>query len=89
MHELIEEIEQQRDDLSDARQELAERNRDLEELNRKANLYLDIYLDAITYEILNAIMGLRGYAELVRSLLEKKNRSSPTRLSGLQRRAMM
>jgi len=64
LHELLEEIELQRDDLKDARQELAERNRDLEELNRKANLYLDIYLDAITYEILNAIMGLRGYAEL-------------------------
>lgn len=64
LHELLEEIEQQRDDLADARQELAARNRDLEELNRKANLYLDIYLDAITYEILNAIMGLRGYAEL-------------------------
>jgi len=66
MHELMEEIEQQRDDLRDARQALADRNRDLEELNRKANLYLDIYLDAITYEILNAIMGLRGYAELFR-----------------------
>ena len=66
LHALLEEIESQRDDLNDARQALAERNRDLEELNRKANLYLDIYLDAITYEILNAIMGLRGYAELVR-----------------------
>jgi signal transduction histidine kinase len=67
LHELLEEIEQQRDDLSDARQELAAHNRDLEELNRKANLYLDIYLDAITYEILNAIMGLRGYAELFKA----------------------
>jgi signal transduction histidine kinase len=66
LHDLLEEIEQQRDDLHDAREALAERNRDLEELNRKANLYLDIYLDAITYEILNAIMGLRGYAELLR-----------------------
>jgi signal transduction histidine kinase len=65
LHDLLEEIEQQRDDLNDARHALAERNRDLEELNRKANLYLDIYLDAITYEILNAIMGLRGYAELL------------------------
>nr|WP_321353271.1 ATP-binding protein [uncultured Methanoregula sp.] len=64
MHNLLDEIEQQRDDLRDARASLAERNRDLEELNRKANLYLDIYLDAITYEILNAIMGLRGYAEM-------------------------
>jgi signal transduction histidine kinase len=66
LHSLLEEIEQQRDDLKDAREELAARNRELEELNRKAHLYLDIYLDAITYEILNAIMGLRGYAELFR-----------------------
>jgi signal transduction histidine kinase len=72
MHELLEEIEQQRDDLADARQELADRNRELEELNRKANLYLDIYLDSITYEILNAIMGLRGYAELVRTSAGEK-----------------
>jgi signal transduction histidine kinase len=67
MQALLEEIQQQRDDLAEARQDLADRNRALEELNRKANLYLDIYLDAITYEILNAIMGLRGYAELVRA----------------------
>jgi signal transduction histidine kinase len=66
LQDFLTEIEQQRDDLSDAREALADRNRDLEELNRKANLYLDIYLDAITYEILNAIMGLRGYAELLK-----------------------
>jgi signal transduction histidine kinase len=67
LNDLLVEVEQQRDDLNDARHELTERNRDLEELNRKANLYLDIYLDAITYEILNAIMGLRGYADLLRA----------------------
>ncbi len=66
LHDLLEEIEQQRDALSNARQALADRNQHLEELNRKANLYLDIYLDTITYEILNSIMGLRGYAELLR-----------------------
>jgi signal transduction histidine kinase len=66
LQDFLTEIEQQRDDLSDARAALADRNRDLEELNRKANLYLDIYLDAITYEILNAVMGLRGYAELLK-----------------------
>jgi signal transduction histidine kinase len=74
MHEFLEEISQQRDDLADARQELASRNRDLEELNRKADLYLDIYLDAITYEILNAIMGLRGYAELSRDAVPESER---------------
>jgi signal transduction histidine kinase len=74
MHEFLEEISQQRDDLADARQELSSRNRDLEELNRKADLYLDIYLDAITYEILNAIMGLRGYAELSREAVPESER---------------
>ncbi len=74
LHDLLEEIEQQRDNLRDAREALAERNRDLEELNRKANLYLDIYLDAITYEILNAIMGLRGYAELFRETAQDSER---------------
>ncbi|MFA4848519.1 MAG: ATP-binding protein [Methanoregula sp.] len=87
MHELIEEIELQRDDLTDARQELAERNRDLEELNRKANFYLDIYLDAITYEILNAIMGLRGYAELVRTTAGKKEQEFADKIIGLAKRS--
>ncbi len=87
MHDLIEEIEQQRDDLTDARQELDKRNRDLEELNRKANLYLDIYLDAITYEILNAIMGLRGYAELVRTSAGKKEQQLADKIIGLAKRS--
>ena len=87
MHDLIEEIEQQRDDLTDARQELDQRNRDLEELNRKANLYLDIYLDAITYEILNAIMGLRGYAELVRTTAGVKEQQFADKIIGLAKRS--
>ena len=74
LHALLEEIEQQRDDLCDARQALADRNSELEELNRKANLYLDIYLDAISYEILNTTMGLRGYAELFRDSTDEKGR---------------
>ncbi len=74
LRNLLDEIEQQRDDLADARLELSDRNRDLEELNRKANVYLDIYLDAITYEILNAIMGLRGYAELFRDTVQDSER---------------
>jgi len=87
MHELIEEIEQQRDSLKDAREELAERNRDLEELNRKANLYLDIYLDAITYEILNAIMGLRGYAELVYDTANEQERQFVQKIVGLAKKS--
>ena len=87
MHELLEEIGQQRDSLADARQELAERNRDLEELNRKANLYLDIYLDSITYEILNAIMGLRGYAELIHDAAGEKERQFVEKIVALAKKS--
>jgi signal transduction histidine kinase len=66
LNRMLSEIRKKRDELNAARQALAKRNHDLEELNRKANLYLDIYLDVITYEILNAIMGLRGYAEYLK-----------------------
>jgi len=87
LHDLLEEIEQQRDDLRDAREALAERNRDLEELNRKANLYLDIYLDAITYEILNAIMGLRGYAELFRHTAQDSERIFADKIIALAKKS--
>lgn len=87
LHDLLEEIEQQRDDLSNARQALANRNRDLEELNRKANLYLDIYLDAITYEILNAIMGLRGYAELLRETTQDSKDKFAEKIIALAKRS--
>jgi len=66
LNQMLADLEEKRAELSAARSELAMRNQDLEELNRKANLYLDIYLDVITYEILNAIMGLRGYAEYLK-----------------------
>jgi signal transduction histidine kinase len=39
----------------------------LAEANRKANMYLNIYLDVVTYELFNAINALDGYAELIRS----------------------
>ncbi|MGB8309835.1 MAG: CHASE4 domain-containing protein [Methanoregula sp.] len=65
LNQMLSKIEMQHNDLVRVRQELAVRNRDLEELNRKANLYLDIYLDTITYEILNGTMALRGYAEML------------------------
>lgn len=66
LNQMLDEIQENRDEISRARRELASRNQELEELNRKANLYLDIYLDVLTYEILNAIMGLRGYAEYLK-----------------------
>ncbi len=42
---------------------LAMQSEQLAEANRKANMYLDIYLDVVSYEILNAINSLDGYAE--------------------------
>jgi len=83
LEQLVEEIGQQRDELHDAREELDRRNQQLEELNRKANLYLDIYLDAISYEILNAIMGLRGYAELLKETSGEKEKLMADRIIGL------
>jgi signal transduction histidine kinase len=66
LNRMLKELKENRDAIFKTRLELASRNRELEELNRKANLYLDIYLDVLTYEILNTIMGLRGYAEYLR-----------------------
>ncbi|MGA9620478.1 CHASE4 domain-containing protein [Methanoregula sp.] len=74
LNQMLADLEEKRAELSAARSELAERNRDLEEFNRKANLYLDIYLDVITYEILNAIMGLRGYAEYLNDMAHENEK---------------
>jgi signal transduction histidine kinase len=52
-------------DLQEKETELARRGELLSEANRKANLYLDIYLDVLTYEILNSTMSIQGYAELL------------------------
>ncbi len=54
-------------ELQDKETELAKRGELLAEANRKANLYLDMYLDVLTYEILNSTMSIRGYADLIRS----------------------
>jgi len=67
LNRMLDEIQHYHEELRASQETLGERNQHLAELNRKANLYLDIYLDVITYEILNALMGLRGYADLIRS----------------------
>jgi signal transduction histidine kinase len=87
LRDLLDEIQQQRDDLNTARQELSERNIHLEELNRKANLYLDIYLDAITYEILNSLMGLRGYAELFYESAGPKEKIFAEKIIGITKKS--
>jgi signal transduction histidine kinase len=87
LNQMLKEIEKKRNQLSEARSELALRNRDLEELNRKANLYLDIYLDVITYEILNAIMGLRGYAEYLEPTANEKEKPFLKKISDLAQKS--
>ena len=67
LNRMLDEIQRYHEELKASQETLEERNLQLAELNRKANLYLDIYLDVITYEILNALMGLRGYADIIRS----------------------
>lgn len=80
LNNMLRELQEKRDLLAAARQELALRNRDLEELNRKANLYLDIYLDVLTYEILNAIMGLQGYAEYLNDTADGNEKKFLTKI---------
>ena len=52
--------------LEDKEIELKDQGTQLAEAHRKANLYLDIYLDVLTYEILNVTISLQAYAELIR-----------------------
>jgi signal transduction histidine kinase len=80
LNNMLRELQEKRDQLAAARQELTLRNRDLEELNRKANLYLDIYLDVLTYEILNAIMGLQGYAEYLNDTADGNEKKFLTKI---------
>jgi sensor domain CHASE-containing protein len=47
-------------------QELQDKDTELKEVNRKANLYLDIYLDVLTNEIINVTISLKQFTDLVR-----------------------
>lgn len=53
---------------------LAMQSEQLAEANRKANMYLDIYLDVVTYELLNAINSMDGYAEVIKSRGNEKEK---------------
>ena len=46
--------------------ELQDKDTELKEVNRKANLYLDIYLDVLTNEIINVTISLKQFTDLVR-----------------------
>lgn len=53
-------------ELQEKKAELARQREELAEAHRKATLYLDIYLDVLSYEILNVTISLQAYAELIR-----------------------
>jgi len=67
-------------ELQENEADLARRGENLSEANRKANLYLDIYLDVLTYEIQNSTMSIRGYAELIEASGGEKERLYAQRL---------
>ena len=54
------------EEMQETETELKSQGALLAEAHRKANLYLDIYLDVLTYEILNVTISLQAYAELIR-----------------------
>ena len=67
-------------ELAESQTELAVKSELLADANRKANMYLDIYLDVVTYEILNAINSLDGYAELIQSRGSEKEKDYAGRI---------
>jgi len=62
------------EELDESQVQLAQQGEELAEANRKANLYLDIYLDVVTYEIMNAIFGLSGYADILKNTVGEKEK---------------
>jgi len=67
-------------ELEDSQHELALQRAQLAEANRKANLYLDIYLDVLTYEIMNAIFSLSGYADILKNSVGDKEKGYTLRM---------
>lgn len=67
-------------ELQDSQVQLAHQREQLAEANRKANLYLDIYLDVLTYEIKNAIFSLSGYAEIIHNSVGVKEKGYASRM---------
>jgi sensor domain CHASE-containing protein len=68
-------------ELQDNETELKKQGDLLAESHRKANLYLDIYLDVLTYEILNVTISLQAYAELIRESGDATNREYADRIT--------
>lgn len=68
-------------DLQNKEAELTRRGEHLADAHRKANMYLDIYLDVFTYEILNITISLQAYAELIRESGDTMNREYADRIT--------
>ncbi|MFA5331568.1 MAG: CHASE4 domain-containing protein [Methanoregula sp.] len=66
-------------ELQDAEKELAARDKALVEANRKATMYLDIYLDVLTYEIMNSTLAIRGFADLIQQGVDEASANSYAR----------
>lgn len=80
---VVDQMKSFRDQVLEQNTQLVGLNQDLNELNRKANLYLDIYLDVITYEISNAIAGLRAYAVYLKDSAGDKEKILTERIIAL------
>jgi len=70
-------------DLLDKETALAQRSGELIEANRKANLYLDIYLDVLTYEIMNSTLAIQGFADLIKGGTGDKERIYARRITDI------
>jgi len=87
LNRMLDKIQHYHKELHTFQETLKERNEQLMELNRKANLYLDIYLDVITYEILNAMMGLHGYADLIKDMTTGKEAEFADKIESIAKKS--
>ncbi len=67
-------------EIQDSQMQLALQREQLAEANRKANLYLDIYLDVLTYEIMNAFFSLNGYTDILKNTVGEKEKGYTLRM---------
>lgn len=67
-------------ELQNSQAQLTQQGVQLAEANRKANLYLDIYLDVLTYEIMNAFFSLNGYADILKDGVGEKEKGYTLRM---------
>jgi len=68
-------------ELQDKETDLAKKSDLLAEEHRKANLYLDIYLDVLTYEIRNITISLQAYAELIQQSEDESSKEYAERIT--------